>query len=58
MVKQVLAKEQAIARMEQENKDRQKEETKQFLLNFKNRANEYNTSDVLREKLIEDENRR
>ena len=27
-------------------------------MNFKNRANEYNTSDVLREKLIEDENRR
>jgi hypothetical protein len=35
--------------MEQEAKERQKEQTKQFLLNFKNRANEYNNGDALKE---------
>jgi fatty acid-binding protein DegV len=58
MIQRVLEHESAIARMEQEVKQKQKEETKQFLLNFKNRANEFNSNDKLRERLIEEENAR
>ncbi|CAK85046.1 unnamed protein product (macronuclear) [Paramecium tetraurelia] len=44
--------------MEQAEKQRQKEETRQFLLNFKNRTNEYSVNDQLKERLINEENNR
>ncbi|CAD8052711.1 unnamed protein product [Paramecium primaurelia] len=58
MIQQVLEREEAIARMEQAEKLRQKEETRQFLLNFKNRTNEYSLNDQLKERLINEENTR
>lgn len=55
MIDQNVNKEQMLDHLEREAKERQKRETRDFLLNFKNRTNEYHTQEAELERLIKEE---
>ena len=53
MVQSIVEKEKELARLENEIKERQKKETREFIMNYKNRAGEHNSDEKEIEKLIE-----
>jgi len=55
MVDNIVEREKMLDHLEREYKERQKKETRDFLLNFKNRTNEYNTQEAELQRLINEE---
>ena len=58
MIKAIVEREKMQAQLDKEKLERQKEETRQFLLNFKDRRSETHALDALEAKLIEEENQK
>lgn len=55
MIKAIVEREKMQDQLDKEKLERQKEETRQFLLNFKDRRSETHALDALEEKLIAEE---
>jgi len=53
-----MQREQMLDQLDKESRERQKQETKEFLLNFKNRSNEYHTQENELERLVQEEDQR
>jgi len=58
MIRQIMQREQMLDQLDKESRERQKQETKEFLLNFKNRSNEYHTQENELERLVQEEDQR
>jgi len=56
LLREMKEREEMQDKLDKEKIARQKEETRQFLLNFKDRRGELNTLDELERKLIAEEN--
>lgn len=57
-IQSVISREKALDKLEEEIRERQKKETRDFLLNFKNRTNELNNDENELNRLIGEEDER